>query len=206
MTPRSKGEQRAYLDGYEMCAECVEEYLSAEGKQKLECLLVAVRNAVEIEDIEPTGKRGGGMTREDAIDVIKCLAWHRRPNEEDIEQAIKALKQEPCDDCISREAVRQLICKNNDKYGYSDRFHEFTEECLSLPPVTPQQKTGHWITWKEAGNIIPSETRFECSACHDAAQTLCNGLDLLSSYCPNCGAKMTYVPDINDGKMSESEE
>lgn len=53
MTRRTKGEQKAYLDGYEMCAECIEEYLSEEGKQILECLLMAVRNAVEIEDIEP---------------------------------------------------------------------------------------------------------------------------------------------------------
>ena len=52
MMLRTKGEQRAYLDGYEMCAECIEKYLSDEGKQKLECLLSAVRNAV-IEDIEP---------------------------------------------------------------------------------------------------------------------------------------------------------
>jgi len=43
------------------------------------------------------------MTREEAIDIIKCLAWHTRPNEEDVEQAIKALEQEPktghCKDC-----------------------------------------------------------------------------------------------------------
>lgn len=51
MTRRTKSEQKAYLDGYEMCAECIEKYLSDEGKQKLECLLSAVRNAVEIEDI-----------------------------------------------------------------------------------------------------------------------------------------------------------
>jgi len=51
MTVRTKGEQKAYLDGYEMCAECIEKYLSDEGKKKLECLLSAVRNAVEIEDI-----------------------------------------------------------------------------------------------------------------------------------------------------------
>lgn len=57
-------------------------------------------------------------------------------------------------------------------------------------PITKRPMTGRWITWKEAGNLIPSETRFECSVCHDAAQTLCNGLDLLSPYCPNCGAKM----------------
>lgn len=51
MTTRTKGEQKAYLDGYEMCAECIEKYLSDEGKQKLKCLLSAVRNAVAIEDI-----------------------------------------------------------------------------------------------------------------------------------------------------------
>lgn len=53
MTLRTKGEQKAYLDGYEMCAECIEKYLTDEGKKILECLLMAVRNAVDIEDIEP---------------------------------------------------------------------------------------------------------------------------------------------------------
>ena len=53
MRRRTKGEQKAYLDGYEMCSKCIKKYLSDEGKQKLECLLMAVRNAVEIEDIEP---------------------------------------------------------------------------------------------------------------------------------------------------------
>jgi len=53
MTLRTKGEQKAYLDGFEMCADCIEKYLTNEGKQKLECMLVAVRNALEIEDIEP---------------------------------------------------------------------------------------------------------------------------------------------------------
>ena len=51
MKLRTKGEQKAYLDGYEMCAECIKKYLSDEGKKKLECLLMAVRNAVEIEDV-----------------------------------------------------------------------------------------------------------------------------------------------------------
>ena len=51
MMRRTKEEQKAYLDGYEMCAECIEEYLSPEGKQMLDCLLMSVRNAVEIEDI-----------------------------------------------------------------------------------------------------------------------------------------------------------
>lgn len=50
MRLRTKGEQKAYLDGYEMCAECIENYLTDEGKQKLECLLTAVRKAVEIDE------------------------------------------------------------------------------------------------------------------------------------------------------------
>ena len=52
MMLRTKGEQKAYLDGYEKCAKCIENYLTNEGKQKLECLLVAVRNTVEMEDIK----------------------------------------------------------------------------------------------------------------------------------------------------------
>lgn len=49
---------------------------------------------------------------------------------------------------------------------------------------------GRWISWEEAGNFVPSPDRHECSVCHDAAQVLVNGFELLSDYCPNCGAKM----------------
>ncbi len=52
MLLRTKGEQKAYLDGYEKCADCIEKYLTDEGNQKLECLLEAVRNVVEIADIK----------------------------------------------------------------------------------------------------------------------------------------------------------
>ncbi len=51
MMLRTKSEQKAYLDGFEMCGECIEKYLSNKGKKMLECLLISVRNAVEIEDI-----------------------------------------------------------------------------------------------------------------------------------------------------------
>lgn len=50
MTLRTKSEQRAYLDGFEMCAESIEKYLSNKGKKVLESLLVSVRNAVDIEE------------------------------------------------------------------------------------------------------------------------------------------------------------
>ena len=57
------------------------------------------------------------MTREEAIDIIKCLAWHTRPTEEMIEQAIKELKQE--------STVRNCFgCK----YA-KDNHNAGTEEC-----------------------------------------------------------------------------
>lgn len=49
---------------------------------------------------------------------------------------------------------------------------------------------GMWISWEEADNFIPSPHRHECSVCHDAAQVLVNNIELLSDFCPNCGAKM----------------
>lgn len=57
---------------------------------------------------------------------------------------------------------------------------------------------GRWISWEEAGNFVPSPDRHECSVCHDAAQVLVNGLELLSDYCPNCGAKMDGGTDHED--------
>ena len=67
MRPRTKGEQKAYLDGYQMCADCIEKYLSDEGKKKLEYLLTSVRNAVEIED-----------ETESEIDVVTLLRSVKR--------------------------------------------------------------------------------------------------------------------------------
>lgn len=52
MRLRTKSEQEAFLDGYETCAESIESYLSDEGNKVLECLLAAVRSAVEDEDKE----------------------------------------------------------------------------------------------------------------------------------------------------------
>lgn len=119
------------------------------------------------------------MTREESIAREEAIAIWRGA-------------YKPSDDCISRQAVMGCI----DEYSQMIiRPIELMECIYKLPPVTPQPKIGRWLTWKEAGNEIPSETRFECSVCHDTAQTLCNGLDLLSSFCPNCGARMAESED-----------
>ena len=134
------------------------------------------------------------MTNEEVIKVFetwierdkKMKDADRLENIEIYNIAIQALKQQPCEDCISREAVRELICQNNDKYGYSDRFHEFTEKCLHLPSVTPQRMQGEWIeVFVETPND-PYNYGFKthkCSKCEYRPFQI-------SDYCPNCGAEM----------------
>ena len=138
------------------------------------------------------------MSREEALNkAIGVLTYHQVnfckskeavANMNEIIDALEKIDQEPCDDVVNRQAVLDLVA------DYDLSMGKVVKGIHALPSVSPQPKMGRWITWKEAGNDIPSETRFECSVCHDAAQTLCNGMDLLSTYCPNCGAKMSEIP------------
>lgn len=68
---------------------------------------------------------------------------------------------------------------------------EVLREASDAPPADVEPvRHGRWISWEEADNCVPSASRHEGSICHDAAQVLVNGLELLSAYCPNCGTKM----------------
>lgn len=84
---------------------------------------------------------------------------------------------------------------------YSRALYDCCESDIDLIDEIPAADVapvvhGKWISWAEADNYIPSPNRYECSVCHDAAQVLVSGFEMLSFYCPNCGAKM-------DGGVSE---
>ena len=107
-------------------------------------------------------------------------------------------------DYISRKAALDLAywhgekatVENPDPYGVGA-----VDVCdiKSMPAADVIEVVhGRWISWEEAENCVPSPDRHECSVCHDAAQVLVNGLELLSDYCPNCGAKM-------DGGMNDAD-
>ena len=73
------------------------------------------------------------MTRQKAIDIIKCLAWHTRPNEEDIEQAIKTLQQEPkkgewlrMSDLSEQEDDRYQCSRCNNVVHYKNKINLYT--------------------------------------------------------------------------------
>lgn len=87
---------------------------------------------------------------------------------------------------IERGAAIELLHYNADE-TCSAVVCDF--EAIPAADVAPVVH-GRWISWEEADNFTPSPHRHECSVCHDAAQVLVNNIELLSDYCPNCGASM----------------
>lgn len=107
-------------------------------------------------------------------------------------------------DYISREAAIKELCDTYEREfptadGSFDLFavRIMPKVLRSIPAADVEPvRHGRWVSWEEAENCVPSPDRHECSVCHDAAQVLVNGLELLSDYCPNCGSKM----DLEDEK------
>ena len=106
--------------------------------------------------------------------------------------AIKALDQQPCEDCISRDEVIDEINKIGiDAFKTYNDYSELFDFVDALPSVTPQPKAGHWITQHvvSTGHYF---TMIICSNCREEfsydAET---GVSMdCYDYCPNCGLKM----------------
>ncbi len=120
------------------------------------------------------------MTREEA--TIQSLMGHI----EALEETIKALEQEPCEDAVSRQEVLKGYVEIERTDGveiYSEKAVP-TEYINNLPPVTPTRKKGRWITFEDDWGDI---TEAVCSCCN------ANGHHKFR-FCPHCGAEMD-----NDG-------
>jgi hypothetical protein len=99
--------------------------------------------------------------------------------EQALEMAIKALEQEPCEDCWSKKEVADII--NRQRFGIQKISMGIIKEKLeALPTVTPTRKRGKWLK----SNICGAKV---CSICL-AHMGLSN-----FKYCPNCGAEMENV-------------
>lgn len=100
----------------------------------------------------------------------------------------RLLEQEPCEDAISRQTVKEQIIK----YGFSAPDMTVTEFIEDLPTVNPQQKIGHWIDRRVTtpGVTFGYWERWKCS--------LCSTNSYHSNYCPNCGAKMVKPQESED--------
>ena len=96
------------------------------------------------------------MTREERNNKLKQMNKEEiiqglyRGDSRAIKEAIKILEQEPCEDCISREALYNELY---DHFHDEDAPNNITEVRLgtirnfvkNFPSATPINKTGHWI-------------------------------------------------------------
>ena len=98
-------------------------------------------------------------------------------------------KQQPCEDCISRQALIEKATSWDKHFADSERCVSLTD-IQNAPSVTPQPKIGRWI--KKDG--FDGDEYYDCSECGESF-CLIDGTptDNLYNYCPNCGAKLTEL-------------
>lgn len=135
---------------------------------------------------------------------------HPLPEYYAIETAIESLKQEYCDDCISKQEFLKLLDSHDCKKWYECFEHQ--DDCLftphanikkdiryniinKLPPVIPTHKIGHWIF--AYGNRKYGDNTEKCSNCKSYWKQAIlydsetgDFLRQRLNYCPNCGAQM----------------
>lgn len=133
------------------------------------------------------------MTNEFAIKVLTELRGYGDKfanigfdRKEALDLAIKALEQQPCEDCISREAVLDYITKLLSGYLYAEereRLEDLTTYIAEMSSVTPQRPKGRWIEQKDI-----HKHHYGWSFCSEC------GAFLMSSdganFCSCCGSKM----------------
>lgn len=139
------------------------------------------------------------MTIDEAIRIIKIVLavaedfeitvqgeeFTKEKCKEAVEMAIKALEQEPCDDCVSRQAAIDAFERFIHELGIKDEPYNYGEMALSpqnVPPVKPIEKVGHW-EYKQYDIAFPEIGNYHCSSCDAVGK---NG----DNYCSVCGAKM----------------
>ena len=104
------------------------------------------------------------MTREEAIRILLAVELDdRNVTDETIKAisiAIKSLKQEPCEDCVSRQAVLEHICKNQCSYYVEDCKGKKYNRCIDigwvneLPSVTPSEWEQDHKLLKDCGDAV----------------------------------------------------
>ena len=126
--------------------------------------------------------------------------------EDALDEAIKALEQEPCED-VAKECYEDLcryfgdakdILKNREDFkAWLDRIkwhirkaeelraeNDDLRDQLAMRDKFQKQepKTGHWINPTMMPDNINGHIHGECSVCHKVR--------IVDKYCSNCGAKM----------------
>ena len=144
------------------------------------------------------------MTRKEAIERIKIILEECIEDEDAVsyvtsydadalDMAIKALKQEPCEDCISRQAAIDALrtCYDTETVTYTNGneyidYDQALDLLNSLPSAQPERMRGTWIDYVNS--------HCECSVCHTEWSYFQNETECFE-FCPHCGADMRGEQD-----------
>ncbi len=126
------------------------------------------------------------MTREEAWRRTKGYLYDALDGDEACE-IIETLESQPCEDCISRQAIfenRKLVYE---EYASTDNEKAMMEQLAKLdeelPSVQPSRLKAKWLDNSDGGRIWnPFQDRYTCSNCGRHSD--------LENYCCNCGAEM----------------
>lgn len=113
----------------------------------------------------------------------------------ELEKKIKALEQEPCEDAVSRKALKEHLrarlyesAINNTDYTCvaSETFEDIADNRLDiwiseLPSVRPTRKKAKW----DRGYTFPDGEYWKCSQCGELIK-----VKIPMRFCNNCGAEM----------------
>jgi DNA-directed RNA polymerase subunit RPC12/RpoP len=126
------------------------------------------------------------MTREEALETLLDNAEGGYVDVEEIKLVFAVLEQEPCEDCISRQAVLDLIA------DYDLSMGQVVKSIHALPSVTPKQKMGHWRHY---------DGMLYCSKCgaefYDEIMEYTG--DEVPKHCPDCGQSKMVEPQAEKG-------
>lgn len=84
-------------------------------------------------------------------------------------------------DLISRQPLLQEI-EDNTIEGYIQMSQSEIANMIANAPSA--ENTGKWIP------VTNGRGGFECNKCHNYAPSYQDGVEWLSDFCPNCGARM----------------
>lgn len=140
----------------------------------------AIRHCLEVAD----GQTAQGRCPECAEEHRQLAEW--------LTDYKRLKEQQPCDDCISRQAVIDT-CLNMYFNGYKEK--DLIHDIKNLPPVT-SQKTGYWIL-SDDGLYRPICDKCGAHPWKGYIPTVEEATEVFK-YCPNCGCRMVE-PQESEG-------
>ena len=132
-----------------------------------------------------------GHTAEEVAQAFDCAfkALKQEPCEDATLKDIFCIgceykEQQPCEDCISRQALKDLGAECIAKRDENGNLIPLG--CIDNLPSVSTEKTGRWKRVSIDKYIQHAMAYYKCSEC--GGQTIGQ-----TEYCPNCGAKMQEV-------------